>query len=212
LGLNEAVVNFMDVGLDDEQGRCFGLKVLDFMRDRLVQFQEETGHHYNLEATPGEGTSYRLAMLDHKKYPDIKVDIQAKDSGKITPFYSNSSQLPVHHGLDVLSMLDHQDEFQCKYTGGTVAHIFLGEAHGDPQAVAQFIKTICHSYKLPYVSLTPTFSVCPEHGYKSGRHHQCPECGAPSEVYSRVVGYLRPVEQWNEGKQQEFDMRSMFKV
>lgn len=206
VGLNEAVVNLMGVDLADERGRAFGLRVLDAMRERLADYQEQTGHFYNLEATPAEGTSYRLARLDAERHHGIHfANPDAQE-----PYYSNSSQLPVQYTDDVIALLDHQDDFQTQYTGGTVQHIFLGEAVADPKAVREFVRMVTHTYHLPYISLTPTFSVCPDHGYQSGRHHQCPHCGRESEVYSRVVGYLRPVEQWNRGKQAEFGVRATF--
>lgn len=212
VGLHEGVANLMGVGLDDARGRAFGLRVLAFMRERLADFQEETGHHYNLEATPAEGTSYRLARLDREHHPTLRL-ADGRSIGSVDrPFYTNSSQLPVDHSADIFAILDHQDAFQCSYTGGTVVHVYLGEACADPTAVAAFVKTVCSTYKLPYVSITPTFSVCPVHGYRSGRHDHCPDCGAASEVYSRVVGYLRPVQQWNEGKQREFGMRETFRL
>ncbi|TVR42803.1 MAG: ribonucleoside triphosphate reductase [Planctomycetota bacterium] len=206
VGLNEAAVNLMGVDIAEERGRTFGLRVLDAMRERLADYQEETGHFYNLEATPAEGTSYRLARLDAEHHHGIHF--AHPDSAE--PYYSNSSQLPVQHTEDVIELLDHQDAFQSRYTGGTVQHIYLGEAVADPAAVREFVRMVTHEYRLPYVSVTPTFSVCPEHGYQSGRHHSCPHCGRESEVYSRVVGYLRPVEQWNRGKQAEFGVRATF--
>lgn len=212
VGLHEGVANLMGVGLDDARGRAFGLRVLAFMRERLADFQEETGHHYNLEATPAEGTSYRLARLDREHHPALRLADGRAIGSVDRPFYTNSSQLPVDHSADIFAILDHQDAFQCSYTGGTVVHVYLGEACADPTAVAAFVKTVCSTYKLPYVSITPTFSVCPVHGYRSGRHDHCPDCGAASEVYSRVVGYLRPVQQWNEGKQREFGMRETFRL
>ncbi len=206
VGLNEAVVNLMGIDIASERGKKFGLRVLDAMRDRLADYQDETSHFYNLEATPAEGTSYRLARLDREMHHGLHFANPESDE----PYYSNSSQLPVQYTDDVFELLDHQDDFQRRYTGGTVQHIFLGEAVADPQAVREFIKMVTHTYHLPYVSLTPTFSVCPEHGYQSGQHHQCPHCGVASEVYSRVVGYLRPVDQWNSGKQHEFDYRALY--
>lgn len=212
VGLHEGVLNLMGVGLDDPRGRAFGLRVLAFMRERLADYQEETGHHYNLEATPAEGTSYRLARLDREHNPALRL-ADGRTIGEVDrPCYTNSSQLPVNHSDDIVALLDHQDAFQCSYTGGTVVHVYLGEACADPSAVAAFVKSVCGSYKMPYISVTPTFSVCPLHGYRSGRHDHCPDCGAASEVYSRVVGYLRPVQQWNEGKRREFDLRSTFSL
>ena len=208
VGLNEACTNLLGKDIGTEEGRAFACRVLDFMREKLVQFQEETGNLFNLEATPAEGTSYRLARIDAKHFPDIKS--ASEDSS--APFYTNSSQLPVNYTDDIFRTLDLQDEIQTKYTGGTTQHIFLGESASDPEAVKNFVRVICDRYRLPYFTVTPTFSICPEHGYIRGRHESCPKCGGETEVYSRVVGYLRPVKQWNEGKQQEFKQRKTFHV
>ena len=208
VGLNEACTNLLGQDIGTEEGRAFACRVLDFMRERLVKFQEETGNLFNLEATPAEGTSYRLARIDAKHFPDIKS--ASEDSS--APFYTNSSQLPVNYTDDIFRTLDLQDEIQTKYTGGTTQHIFLGESASDPEAVKNFVRVICDRYRLPYFTVTPTFSICPEHGYIRGRHESCPKCGGETEVYSRVVGYLRPVKQWNEGKQQEFKQRKTFHV
>ncbi|HEY9594875.1 MAG TPA: anaerobic ribonucleoside-triphosphate reductase, partial [Spirochaetia bacterium] len=209
VGLNEACMNLLGTNLGSESGQLFGLRVLDFMREKLVAYQEETGNNYNLEATPAEGTSYRLARLDAERLPGITSANENRD-GK--PFYTNSSQLPVQFSDDIFEVLDLQDEMQTKYTGGTVVHLFVGEEITDPRNVRTLVKLICERYHLPYFTVTPTFSVCPSHGYISGRHETCPTCGAPSEVYSRVVGYLRPVNQWNEGKVEEFKARRTFKL
>ena len=213
VGLSEAAVNLLGEGLDGERGRAFGLHVLDHLREKLSDLQEKTGHFYNLEATPAEGTSYRLAMLDKKLHPGTSCANEDawRESGS-EPYYTNSSQLPVDRKLDVFALLDHQDDFQTKYTGGTVQHIFVGEQIRDPEVVKQFIKAAFHRYRLPYLSLTPTFSICPQHGYLTGEQATCPKCGAETEVYSRVVGYLRPVRQWNAGKQAEFVRRENFKI
>lgn len=212
VGLHEAVLNLMGVGLDHPRGRAFGLRVLGFMRERLAEYQAETGHFYNLEATPAEGTSYRLARLDRERHPTLRL-ADGRSIGEVPhPCYTNSSQLPVNHSDDILAVLEHQDAFQCSYTGGTVVHVFLGEACAEPRAVADFVRRVFDTYRLPYISITPTFSVCPVHGYRSGRHDHCPECGAASEVYSRVVGYLRPVQQWNDGKRAEFEQRSLYRL
>ena len=208
VGLNEACTNLLGKDIGTEEGRAFACRVLDFMRERLVKFQEETGNLFNLEATPAEGTSYRLARIDAQHFPDIKS--ASEDSS--APFYTNSSQLPVNYTDDIFRTLDLQDEIQTKYTGGTTQHIFLGESASDPEAVKNFVRVICDRYRLPYFTVTPTFSICPEHGYIRGRHESCPKCGGETEVYSRVVGYLRPVKQWNEGKQQEFKQRKTFHV
>ena len=207
VGLNEACLNLFGKDIGTEEGRQFALRVLEFMRARLADYQEQTGNFYNLEATPAEGTTYRLARLDKKLYPTI---ITAGEGGE--PFYSNSTQLPVNYSDDIVRVLDLQDEIQTKYTGGTVVHTFIGEAVSDPMAVKAFVKMVCENYRLPYFTLTPTFSVCEEHGYLTGEVHVCPRCGKKTEVYSRVVGYIRPIQQWNEGKQHEFHQRKMYRV
>lgn len=208
VGVNEAAVGLIGKDIGTPEGVAFAARVLDFMRDRLADYQEETGNFYNLEATPAEGTSYRLAKLDRKLYPDI-----ATAGGRgVEPFYSNSTQLPVNYSDDIFHVLDLQDELQKRYTGGTVQHIFLGESVSDPQAVKSFVRTVCNNYHLPYFTVTPTFSVCPSHGYLRGEVRRCPDCHSETEVYSRVVGYLRPVQQWNEGKQAEFGQRKNFHV
>jgi ribonucleoside-triphosphate reductase len=210
VGLNEASVNLLGTNLGTQTGQLFALRVLDFMREKLLEFQERTGSHYNLEATPAEGTSYRLARIDAEKFPGIRSGNENGSEGK--PFYTNSSQLPVQYSDDIFEVLDLQDELQTKYTGGTVVHLFVGEEITDPQNVKKLVKLICGRYHLPYFTVTPTFSVCPTHGYLSGKQEICPTCGAPAEVYSRVVGYLRPVNQWNEGKVEEFKARKTFKL
>jgi len=209
MGMNESLLNFLDEDITTSKGRKFAIEVLDFMRDKMVKFQEETGHLYNLEATPGEGTSYRQARSDKEKYPDI-ITSGTKD----VPYYTNSSQLPVGFTEDVFGALNLQDEIQTKYTGGTVFHIFLGEKINDPQMAKALVKKIFEKYKLPYITLTPTFSICPTHGYLSGEHFTCPQCtiSQPCEVYSRVVGYIRPVNQWHKGKKQEYAERKEFAV
>jgi len=207
VGLNEACLNLFGKDIGTPEGQAFGLRVMDFMRERLVDFQEESGNFYNLEATPAEGTTYRLARLDKKYYPAI---ISAGTDGE--PFYSNSTQLPVNYSSDIMQVLDLQDEIQTKYTGGTVVHTFIGEAVSDPLAVKAFVKMVCTNYRLPYFTITPTFSVCEEHGYLKGEQRSCPTCNRKTEVYSRVVGYIRPVEQWNEGKQHEFERRKTYSL
>ena len=212
LGMNEACQNLLGCGVGDPAGRDFALRVLDFMRGRLEEFQKQTGHQYNLEATPAEGTSFRLASADKRRHPGVKAANEGEVVAGAKPFYTNSSQLPVNYSNDPFEVLDLQDELQCRYTGGTVLHFFLGEAVADPEAVKSFVRTVCDRYRLPYFSLTPTFSICPEHGYLRGEQAMCPDCGRQTEVYSRVVGYLRPVVQWNDGKQAEFRMRTPFVV
>ncbi|MBN1403561.1 MAG: ribonucleoside triphosphate reductase [Opitutales bacterium] len=213
LGMNEACVNLLGCDIADPRGHKFSCDVLDFMRGRLIQYQKETGNNYNLEATPGESTTYRFAQKDKARFPKIMVANEEDVSqSHAEPYYTNSTHLPVNYTDDLFESLDLQDELQTKYTGGTVVHLFLGERVADSNTVKNLVKTIANSYKLPYFSLTPTFSVCPTHGYVAGEHHKCPHCGAESEVYSRVVGYLRPVSQWNAGKQAEFGMRKMMKL
>jgi len=217
-GMNEAVLNFMGVDLADDAGREFAERVLEFMRNRLLQYQEETGQLFNLEATPAEGTSYRFALLDKQMYPDI---ITAQGNGEYAdPYYTNSTQLPVNATDDLFQALDWQDDLQTKYTGGTVMHIFLGERLSSIKATKELVRRVAHNYRLPYFTLTPTFSVCPRHGYLPGEHYTCPKCESdpstpeeqPCEVYSRVVGYLRPVQQWNKGKRAEYSERVPFRL
>jgi anaerobic ribonucleoside-triphosphate reductase len=211
LGMNEACLNLLGRNIATPEGQRFAKKVLDFMRNCLIQFQKETGNNYNLESTPAEGTSYRLARIDKGKYPDI---ICANEENfqklKAEPFYTNSTHLPVNLTDDVFEALDLQDDIQSKYTGGTVFHTYAGERISDPRAVKTLVRKICENYHLPYLTFTPTFSVCPSHGYLKGKKETCPTCNEPCEVYSRVVGYLRPVKQWNKGKQAEFSMRKVY--
>ena len=206
VGMNEACLNFLGQNIATNEGRVFSIKVLEFMRDKLKEFQEETGHIYNLEATPAEGTSYRLAKTDRAKYPKIKT------FGKSVPFYTNSTQLPVNYTDDVFWALKHQEELQRKYTGGTVFHTFLGESPNGGEAVKSLVKKIASGFALPYFTITPTFSLCQTHGYIRGKNFNCPSCGSKTEVFSRVVGYIRPVQHWNRGKQEEFKQRLEFKI
>ncbi len=206
IGMNEACLNFLGKDLTTPEGQKFANGILDFMRDTITRFQEETGHVYNLEATPAEGTSYSLAQLDKKKYPDIIT------AGEEAPYYTNSTQLPVGYTDDIFETLDLQDELQCKYTGGTVLHLYLGEQIKDVEIAKQLIRKAFTNYKLPYLSLTPTFSVCPEHGYITGEVFTCPECGKETEVWSRVVGYLRPVQNYHKGKREEYRQRVKYKI
>lgn len=208
IGLDEAARNLLGAGLLDPAGRAFGLEVLDHMRERLITYQDRTGAPFNLEATPAEGTSYRLALLDREKFPGMKIF--GGDASVPGLAYSNSSQPPVDAVHDPFDLLDHQDDFQSRYTGGTILHFWLGERIEDPATVRSFVHTVCSKYRLPYFTLTPTFSICPQHGYLVGEKTSCPECDAPTEVYSRVVGYLRPVGQWNPGKRDEFRRRAVF--
>lgn len=219
IGMNDALLNFMNKSIADPEGKKFADKVMDHIRDKMIEYQEETGDIFNLEATPAEGATYRLARIDKKRYPDIRMYNQefyrGNTRGAIEPYYTNSTQLPVGFTTDVFEALDLQDSLQTKYTGGTVLHIFLGETNPNPEAVKQLIKKVAENYHLPYYTITPTFSICPDHDYIAGEHEFCPSCEAegktsPCEVYSRVVGYLRPVNQWNKGKQREFMDRSVF--
>ncbi len=211
VGINEAVLNLLGVNIASHEGLEFAVKTLSFMREKLMAFQQETGNIYNLEATPAEGTSYRLARIDKRKYPEI---VAANERQVVVnhaePFYTNSSQLPVDYEGDLFDALEHQEHLQTLYTGGTVFHIFLGERLHSWKSAAELIKKVSWNSHLPYFTLTPTFSICPNHGYVGGEHKQCPLCGANCEVYSRVVGYLRPVDQWNDGKQAEFAIRKTF--
>jgi anaerobic ribonucleoside-triphosphate reductase len=219
IGMNDALLNFMNKSIGDPEGKAFAEKVLDHMRDKMADFQEETGNIFNLEGTPGEGTSYRLPKIDKKNYPDIRIYNQEKYNGgnggkKIEPYYTNSTQLPVGFTSDVFEALDLQDSLQSKYTGGTVLHIFLGE-EPSISATKNLVRKVAMNYHLPYYTVTPTFSICPDHGYISGEHETCPMCAGQNkitacEIYSRVVGYLRPINQWNRGKQQEFVDRKTF--
>ena len=210
IGTNEAALNLLSVDIGTEKGKAFAEKTLDFMRDRLVEYQKETGNNYNLEATPAEGTTYRLAQLDKASFPDRAHFANGIGAEVKCPFYTNSSHLPVNYTDDLFELMDLQDNLQTKYTGGTVIHFFLGERMDDPQTLKKLVKTICENYKLPYFTFSPSFSICKNHGYIVGEHPECPKCGETTEVYSRVVGFLRPVSQWNKGKQAEFEMREHY--
>jgi len=210
LGMNEACLNLIGEDITSKRGKDFALKVLEFMRDKLLEFQAETGNIFNLEATPAEGTSYSLAKLDKAMYPDIICANEEEYKHGHEPFYSNSTHLPVQHTDDIFEALDHQDDLQSLYTGGTVLHGFIGERIGDPQALKTLVRTICSKYRLPYFTITPTFSICPSCGYLPGEKQTCERCGCECEVYSRVVGYLRPVKQWNKGKKEEFRERKTY--
>ena len=213
VGMNEACLNLLGKGIADPKGKAFALRVMDFMRATITNYQQETGNNYNLEATPAEGTSYRLAKMDKQNLVSIKVanDKEYYEKGA-KPFYTNSTQLPVNYSDDIFEVLDHQDELQTKYTGGTTVHIFAGERIHDIETMKNLVRKICNNYKLPYFTFSPTFSTCPNHGYIAGEHFKCPKCGEETEVYSRIVGYIRPVKQWNEGKKEEFKMRTTFKL
>ena len=210
IGMNEAALNLFGEDIGSTEGQAFAAEVLDYMRNRLVQYQKETGNLYNLEATPGEGITYRFPQKDRKLFPNIIVANEKECKAGAQPFYTNSSHLPVHYTDDITEALNIQDALQTKYTGGTVVHLFLGERIADPSAVPALVKKICENYRLPYFTLTPTFSVCGSHGYLAGEHAHCPTCSRECEIYSRIVGYLRPVSQWNAAKQAEFKVREMY--
>lgn len=215
IGMNEACLNFMGKDIASEEGHAFASEVMDFMRDKLGAYQEATGNIYNLEATPAEGVSYSVARKDKAEFKDIIVANEADYKKGAEPYYTNSTQLPVYYTDDLFSALQIQDDLQTKYTGGTVFHIFLGESVPSIDSAKKLVSKVCNQFSLPYFTLSPTFSICPSHGYLSGKKSTCPICEAEGkqtvcEVYSRVVGYLRPVDQWNAGKQEEFGSRKLF--
>ena len=213
IGMNEACLNLLGVGIADEKGRAFAIKVMDYMREVIKGYQIETGNNYNLEASPAEGTSYRLAKNDKKNLISIKVanDKEYYEKGA-KPFYTNSTHLPVNYSDDIFEVLDHQDELQTKYNGGTVLHIYAGERIYDIETMKNLVKKICNNYRLPYFTFSPTFSTCPTHGYIAGEHFKCPKCNSDCDVFTRIVGYIRPVRQWNEGKAAEYEIRKTFDV
>jgi ribonucleoside-triphosphate reductase (formate) len=206
IGMNEALMNLIGKDITTHEGQEFAKEVMQYLRDMLRDIQDETGHVYNLEATPAEGTSYRLARLDRARYPDIIT------AGGETPYYTNSTQVPVGLTDDIFEVLDLQDDLQSLYTGGTVLHLYLGEAVEDPETCKSLIGKIFSNYNLPYLSITPTFSICDEHGYLRGEQYECPECHQSTEVWSRVTGYLRPVDNYNRGKRQEYNDRTKFRL
>jgi ribonucleoside-triphosphate reductase len=210
IGMNEACLNFIGKDIGSMEGQAFALKVMDYLRELLSQIQDQTGDIFNLEATPAEGTSFRLAMLDKHRYSDIRCANENEYRNGASPYYTNSTQLPVNYTDDLYQTLKLQDRLQSKYTGGTVLHVFLGEQIGDIDAVKSLVRKIASNYHLPYFTLTPTFSVCPNHGYLAGEQPVCAQCHQETEIYSRVVGYLRPIKQWNDGKQAEFAMRKTY--
>ncbi len=209
IGMNEVGLNakWLRADLTSPKVQAFAKDVLNHMRDRLSDYQEQYGDLYNLEATPAESTTYRFAKHDKKRYPDI---ITANENG--TPYYTNSSHLPVGYTEDIFTALDVQDELQTLYTSGTVFHAFLGEKLPDWQAAAALVRKIAENYRLPYYTMSPTYSVCAEHGYLAGEHYICPHCGKEAEVYSRITGYYRPVKNWNDGKSQEFKDRKTYDI
>lgn len=206
IGMNEACQNLLgpDKDLTTPEGQALSIKTLNYMLDVIKDIQDETGNFYNLEATPAEGTSYRLAKKDKDRFADIIA------AGENVPYYTNSTQLPVGYTDDIFDTLDLQDELQSLYTGGTVLHLYLGEEIKDYGAAKGLLKKAFTKYKLPYISFTPTFSVCNDHGYISGEHFSCPDCGKDTEVWSRVVGYLRPVQNFNTGKREEYNLRKKY--
>ena len=206
IGMHEALLNYMGKGIETPEGNAMSVEIMHYLRALMQEFQKETGHSYNLEATPAEGTSYRLAKLDKERYLDIIT------SGRDVPYYTNSTQLPVGYTDDIMEMTELQDELQSLYTGGTVQHLYLGERIEDIETAKKLIQKIFARYRMPYISITPTFSVCDTHGYIAGEQFTCPECGAKTEVWSRVVGYLRPVQNYNEGKKEEYRERVKFVV
>jgi ribonucleoside-triphosphate reductase len=212
IGMNEACLNFQGANIASKRGLRFSLEIMDFIRSVIADMQEETGDIFNLEATPAEGASYRLAMLDKKKFSQILCANEHDYQNGAAPFYTNSTQLPVNYTDDIFQTLTLQDGLQTKYTGGTVLHIYVGEQINDTESLRALIKKVVTNFRLPYFTVTPTFSVCPSHGYLNGRQELCPFCNEETEVYSRIVGYLRPIKQWNDGKQAEFNTRKLFKA
>lgn len=210
IGMNEVGLNasWLRADMTDKKTQEFTKEVLNHMRERLSDYQEQYGDLYNLEATPAESTTYRLAKHDKKKWPAIKTAGNVGD----TPYYTNSSHLPVDYTRDIFDALDIQDELQTLYTSGTVFHAFLGEKLPDWKAAANLVRTIADNYKLPYYTISPTYSICKEHGYLPGEHYNCPKCNAKTEVYSRITGYYRPVQNWNDGKLQEYANRTEYDI
>ena len=208
VGMNEVGLNanWLRADMTSPKTQAFAKDVLNHMRERLSDYQEMYGDLYNLEATPAESTSYRLAKHDVKRYPGIIT------ASKETPYYTNSSHLPVGYTEDIFEALDIQDELQTLYTSGTVFHAFLGEKLPDWRAAADLVRKIANNYKLPYYTLSPTYSVCRNHGYIAGEDFKCPDCGSATEVYSRITGYYRPVQNWNDGKAQEYKERKVYNI
>jgi ribonucleoside-triphosphate reductase len=206
-GMNESIRNFLgsDVTIASPEGKEFALEVMDYMRSKLADYQEQTGNMYNLEATPAEGTTYRFAKEDKARFPDI-LQAGTEDA----PYYTNSSHLHVGYTDNPIDALDHQDDLQTKYTGGTVLHLFLGERLRDWRTARNFVKKVAENYRLPYFTLTPTFSICAKHGYINGEVPECPKCGEETEVWSRIMGYHRPITQWNKGKKAEYAERKEY--
>ncbi|MDD3661663.1 MAG: ribonucleoside triphosphate reductase [Candidatus Dojkabacteria bacterium] len=210
IGINECCLNYLDKDLTSQEGQAFAKRILDHCNDLLIKLQEKTGQLYNLEAIPGESTGYQLAKLDKRLYPDIRVANEEDYRKGAEPYYTNSTHLPVGFTDDLFEAMDKQDELQSKYTGGTVFHVFLGERLTSGVDAARLVKTIASRYKMPYFTLTPTFSICASHGYLSGEHWSCPKCQKECEVYSRIVGKIHPVQRWNPGKKEEFKDRKTY--
>jgi ribonucleoside-triphosphate reductase len=204
VGMNESMLNFLGKDLTNQESIDFTVEVLDFMNNKLSDYQEETGNLYNLEASPAEGTSFRLAKIDQKRYKNIK------QSGEKATYYTNSTQLPVGYTDDIFHALDTQNDIQSKYTGGTVFHVLLGEAINDHITVRNLVRKIAYNYKIPYFTISPTFSTCMDHGYIEGEKFKCPKCGKKTEIYARIVGYYRPLKNWNLGKKAEYIDRNEF--
>lgn len=205
-------MNLIGEDIISEKGKAFAEKVLDFMRERSIKYQEETGYMFNLEATPAESTSFRLALLDRRSGRDMIYANGKATSADEVVYYTNSTQAPVGWTDNLFEVLDHQDSLQTKYTGGTTVHCFLAEKVSDIVAVRTLIKTIAENYHIPFFTITPTFSTCATHGYVAGEVKQCPVCGEETLIWTRVVGYLRPVSAWNIGKQKEYEDRKEFKI
>ncbi|HPX76531.1 MAG TPA: ribonucleoside triphosphate reductase [Bacteroidales bacterium] len=211
-GMNECCLNFLGKDIAHKDSKVFAMKIMDFMRNILEDFQEETGNIYNLEATPAESAAYRFARIDTIQYPDIITANPEAFKNGAAPYYTNSTHLPVNYSDDIFEVLTLQDDFQTKYTGGTVLHLFTGEKNMPGSAAKNLIRKITNQFRLPYITISPTFSICRSHGYIAGEHFKCPKCESDCEVYSRIVGYMRPVSQWNYGKQQEFKDRKLFDI
>lgn len=208
VGMNEAIMNLFgkDENITTDFGQEFAKRVMNRLRAKMIEYQKETGNSYNLEATPAEGTSARLARIDKKRFPNIIT------AGKDQPCYTNSTQIPVEFTDDIFEVVRLQDDLQSLYTGGTVLHLYLGEKIEDKEVCKKLIQKIFNNNKMPYISITPTFSICPEHGYIAGEHFSCPKCGKKTEVWSRVVGYLRMVQDYNDSKREEYDLRKKFVI
>ncbi|HNW16723.1 MAG TPA: anaerobic ribonucleoside-triphosphate reductase, partial [bacterium] len=208
IGMNEMCLNasWVKQNIASQKGLKFSQDVLDFMREELKRYQEETGNLYNLEATPAESTTYRLAKMDRERWPEIKT----ASIGKEKPFYTNSCHLPVDYTTDPFEALEIQDQLQTRFTGGTVFHTFLGEKLPSWEAAAKLVRKISYTFKLPYFTISPTYTICNKCGYFAGEHDMCPKCGDKVEVYSRITGYYRPIEHWNEGKKQEYEKRKEY--